>query len=181
MTDETRGASGRSSEASGAVDFAAHMAASDNFSGLFRDGMGLLEQTADYLDGSGRADSRELTRLGGLAYATESMKLTTRLMQLASWLLLQRSVNNGEMSPEQAASEKRKVRLDHPEDRERSAGFDELPPALRSLIEQSLRLQARVRHLDRQLRGIEPAPSGINPVGEQLSRVRDVFGGSEGA
>ena len=146
---------------------------------LFNEGMGLLEHTADYLDGPGRADSRRLSRLGSLAYATESMKLTTRLMQLASWLLLRRAVNDGEMSPDQAIREKAKIRLDHPEDRERSAGYDELPEMLRELIARSLRLQARIRHLDHQLAGVEPG-AGRNPVGEQLSRVRTVFGGNEG-
>ena len=33
-----------------------------------------------------------------LAYSTESMRLTTRLMQVASWLLLQRAVNEGELT-----------------------------------------------------------------------------------
>ena len=39
------------------------------------------------------------------------MRLTTRLMQLASWLLLHRAVNEGEMTLAQASKEKKKVRL----------------------------------------------------------------------
>ncbi len=160
------------------VNFAERMAGSGNFMTLFREGMSLLEQTADYLDGPGRKESRVLSRLGGLAYATESMKLTTRLMQMASWLLLQRAVNEGEMSMKQAAEEKSKVRLEHPEDHERSTGFDELPEGLTDLIERSLRLQARVRHLDRQLRGQQRADDALaeNPVFSQLDRVRSAFG-----
>ena len=50
-------------------------------------------------------------RSGALAYATESMRLTTRLMQLASWLLLHRAVKEGEMSLAQANKEKAKVKL----------------------------------------------------------------------
>ena len=46
-----------------------------------------------------------------LTYATESMRLTTRLMQLASWLLLHRAVKEGEMSLAQANREKVKVKL----------------------------------------------------------------------
>ena len=34
------------------------------------------------------------------------MRLTTRLMQLASWLLLQRAVNEGEITAENARTEK---------------------------------------------------------------------------
>ena len=46
-----------------------------------------------------------------LAYATESMRLTTRLMQLASWLLIRRAVSEGELTPEQAVEEQRKIKL----------------------------------------------------------------------
>ena len=46
-----------------------------------------------------------------LAYASESMRLTTRLMQIASWLLLQRAINEGEMTETEAASDKRRSRI----------------------------------------------------------------------
>jgi len=162
------------------VSFAERMAGSGNFMSLFRDGMSLLEETADYLDGPGRRESRALSRLGGLAYATESMKLTTRLMQMASWLLLQRAVNEGEMSNTQAQEEKGKVRLEHPEDHERSTGFEELPDGLKDLIDRSLRLQSRVRHLDLQLSGPEqPVEDAEHPVLTQFDKVRSAFGGSK--
>ena len=88
----------------GMIDFAERLANSETFSTLFRDGMGLVEETAAYLDGEGRVESKSLPRAASLAYATESMRLTTRLMQMASWLLLQRAGNEGEMTPEQAGS-----------------------------------------------------------------------------
>src|ERR1043166_7931497 len=93
------------------VSFGARLAGSQAFSALFRDGMALVEETASYLDGDGRQDSKRLERSSALAYATESMRLTTRLMQLASWLLLHRAVNEGEMSLAQANKEKAKVKL----------------------------------------------------------------------
>ena len=68
--------------------------------------MALVEETAAYLDGPGRQESKKLERSAALAYATESMRLTTRLMQLASWLLLHRAVKEGEMSLAQANKEK---------------------------------------------------------------------------
>src|SRR5690606_12915487 len=93
------------------IPFGERLKGSDVFRTLFKEGMALVEQTANYLDGEGRAESRLLNRAGSLAYATESMRLTTRLMQLASWLLLQRAVNEGEMTSEQASLEKSKVKL----------------------------------------------------------------------
>src|SRR6266481_8154355 len=84
------------------VSFGERLASSQAFADLFRDGMALVEETASYLDGPGRQESKRLERNGALAYATESMRLTTRLMQLASWLLLHRAVKEGEMSLAQA-------------------------------------------------------------------------------
>ena len=81
-----------------AVHFGEKLAASGTFKTLFRDGMALVEETAAYLDGAGRDDAKTLQRATALAYASESMRLTTRLMQIASWLLLQRAINEGEMS-----------------------------------------------------------------------------------
>ena len=95
----------------GAVSFGERLAGSQAFADLFRDGMKLVEETAAYLDGPGRQESKKLERAGALAYATESMRLTTRLMQLASWLLLHRAVKEGEMSLAQANKEKAKVKL----------------------------------------------------------------------
>src|SRR6202030_4651968 len=93
------------------VSFGAKLAGSQSFAGLFRDGMALVEETAAYLDGPGRKESKKLERSAALAYATEKMRLTTRLMQLASWLLLHRAVKEGEMSLAQANKEKAKVKL----------------------------------------------------------------------
>src|SRR5947207_7441466 len=109
--------------------------------------MTLVEQTAAYLDGPVRNESKLLDRRAALAYATESMRLTTRLMQLASWLLLHRAVNEGEMSLAQASQEKSKVKLApvEPPDETR---IRLLPQGLCALIERSTRLQDRVRRLD---------------------------------
>src|SRR5580700_8683122 len=128
------------------VSFGAKLAGSQNFSQLFRDGMKLVEETAAYLDGPGRRESKLLGRSAALAYATESMRLTTRLMQLASWLLLHRAVNEGEMSLAQANKERTKVKL-APDERPEDVGIV-LPERLSSLIARSKRLQDRVRRLD---------------------------------
>src|SRR5712691_2359269 len=101
----------RSTNEAGTVSFGARLASSQVFADLFRDGMALVEETAAYLDGTGRQESKKLERNAALAYATESMRLTTRLMQLASWLLLHRAVKEGEMSLAQANKEKAKVKL----------------------------------------------------------------------
>src|SRR3954469_16087462 len=144
------------------VSFAQHLAGSEAFKSLFREGMALVEASAAYLDGPGRIEAKTLPRMDALAYASESMRLTTRLMQLASWLLLQRAVNEGEMTQAQAAAEKNRVKLskqDLATDRET---FTRLPEPRRDLCIQSLRLQARVMHLDELLN--RPKETIVEPV-----------------
>src|SRR6185369_8120242 len=65
------------------ISFGKAYAQSGTFRTLFKEGMTLVEETADYLDGEGRNAARELPRPASIVYATESMRLTTRLMQLA--------------------------------------------------------------------------------------------------
>lgn len=159
------------------IAFGERFAGSETFRDLFREGMALVEETAAYLDGPGRTEGRSLSRSGTLAYTTESMRLTTRLMQVASWLLLQRAVNDGELSQTQASTEKNKVRLDGPAGPTDGAQWDELPEALRSLIERSNRLQLRVRHLDAVIYGPkEPATAAFNPIARDLGRLADALG-----
>jgi regulator of CtrA degradation len=119
------------------VSFGAKFARSDQFKTVFREGMALVEAAAAYLDGDGRKEARKLRPPHSLAYATESMRLTTRLMQLASWLLIRRAVSEGELTPEQAVEEQRKIKLpvsgDHP-----ARDLSVLPERLRGLIELSV-------------------------------------------
>src|SRR5665647_2775374 len=129
------------------VSFGERLANSQAFADVFRDGMALVEETATYLDGPGRAESKMLERSAALAYATESMRLTTRLMQLASWLLLHRAVKEGEMSLAQANKEKTKVKLSAVDTHDAN-NMELLPVMLRDLIERSQNLQGKVRRLD---------------------------------
>jgi regulator of CtrA degradation len=159
------------------ISFAQKLASSGAFKTLFREGMNLVEETAAYLDGPGRAESKALPRAAALAYAGESMRLTTRLMQLASWLLLQRAVNEGEISQMQAATEKHKVRLVRQELASSAATFVQLPHKLQELTLQSLRLQGRIICLDEMIYNpIWPlAPEPPRALQAQFERLRSAF------
>ncbi len=167
----------RGERAGAAISFARVHAGSDAFKALFREGMALVESAAGYLDGPGRMQSRTLSRGVALAYATESMRLTTRLMQIASWLLLRRAVNEGELTQAQALSERHRVRLTR---QELSCGPEllaELPLEFVDICSQSIRLQARVLHLDQSSaasRGVG-AVASPRPVAEQLAILELAF------
>jgi regulator of CtrA degradation len=157
------------------VAFGQRLAASQIFSALFRDGMALVEETAAYLDGAGRQDAKRLDRAASLSYATESMRLTTRLMQLASWLLLHRAVNEGEMTLAQANKEKKKVRLVSSEPLDRHI-LAILPRRLSDLIERSRQLQDKVRRLDATIHAPVPdEPAGPNPLDRQSGLLKAAF------
>ena len=143
------------------VSFGERLANSQAFSDLFRDGMALVEETASYLDGPGRQESKKLDRNAALAYATESMRLTTRLMQLASWLLLHRAVKEGEMSLAQANKEKAKVKLTAADNDDNN--YKVLPERLRHLIDRSRHLQSAIRRLDATMHA-RPDPARIRPT-----------------
>ena len=153
---------------------------SQSFKPLYDEGMRLVEQAAEYLDGEGRAEAKGLSRVAATLYAAESMRLTTRLMQVASWLLLQRAANSGEMTRDQVASEKLKVRLDTASAHDDAPGWDELPEAFRAIVEHSLRLQGLVRRMDEQIYGDaaeQVAPAAGNPVSDQITLLKTAFGG----
>jgi regulator of CtrA degradation len=151
-------------------------ARSELFERTFQEGMELVEETAAYLDGEGRQESKLLSRNAALAYAAESMRLTTRLMQVASWLLVQRAVREGDMAPTAACEDRYRLNEDT-KAAEAEAARAELPRGLTSLVDRAERLYDRVRHLDRRMyvEGAE-ASQPANPVLSHLDRLKTAFG-----
>jgi regulator of CtrA degradation len=157
------------------VQFSERLTNSAAFGSLFREGMDLVEETAAYLDGAGRTEAKALERAVSLTYATESMRLTTRLMQMASWLLLHRAVKEGEMTLTQANREKTKVKLTAA-DPGPTDTVEKLPEQLQELIARSMSLQERVRRLDTTIHSPPPERSAIgNPLVPQLNRLKAAF------
>lgn len=161
------------------VDIAPRLVNSQGFTALYTEGMSLIEEVAAYLDGDGRVQSRTLSRESAFIYATESMRLTTRLMQLASWLLLQRAVNDGEITAENARTEKSKVKFTATPAERGGPGWDDLPAQFLAFVEQGDRLFARVMRIDAMDRGETldvDTPSPENNIADQLSRLQAAFG-----
>lgn len=144
------------------------------FDRTFEEGMALVEETARYLDGRGRQESRDLPRKAALLYAGESMRVTTRLMQAASWLLVQRAVQEGDMQPEDARDGRyrlgsKEICLGGGDD-----GIELLPATLRDLLERSDNLYRRIARLDDVL--FEGGLEAQSAVKSQLNRLEKAFG-----
>jgi regulator of CtrA degradation len=166
-------------ESAKTINLAERRVFSQRFKPLYDEGMGLVERAAEYLDREGRAEAKKMSRVAATLYAAESMRLTTRLMQVASWLLLQRAANSGEMTREQVAAEKAKVRLDTASAHENAPGWPELPDAFKDIVSRSLSLQAVVRRMDDEIYGggeAEPGRRAVgNPVSAQITLLNTVF------
>ena len=145
------------------------------FERTFDEGMALVEETARYLDGRGREESRSLPRKAALLYAGESMRVTTRLMQAASWLLIQRAVHEGEMRAEDAAGERYRLGSKEICLGGREEAVDMLPAMLCDLLSRSDNLYRRIARLDDILfGGAMPAVPGVQA---HINRLEQAFGG----
>ena len=141
------------------------------FEKVFVDGMALVKETASYLDGPGRKLSSSLPREASLTYAAWSMELTTRLMQAASWLVMQKAVRDGDMHPNDAMQSKYRISREDPAldaSAQRGRG---LPDVFLDLVDRSENLFERICRLDQALYGRGVLESG-SPVGDQLAQLQ---------
>ena len=145
------------------------------FARTFREGMALVEETANYLDGEGREASKSLTRSGALSYAGASMRLTTQLMQIASWLLVLRALREGDMALGEASDDKYRLSVRERVPADMLSG--ELPKKLLFLIEDTAQLYDRISRLDIDLFKTERSTVDAQDAAAQQRALLDAFGG----
>ena len=143
------------------------------FDKTFDEGMALVEETARYLDGKGREESRDLPRKAAMLYAGESMRVTTRLMQAASWLLVQRAVHDGDMEADAAAQDRYRLGSREICLGKSGEGVEALPPFLQDLLTRSDHLYRRIARLDQVLFGDGGPAAGARG---QLDTLAQAFG-----
>ena len=157
------------------LSFRDRFAGSKQFAELYREGMDLVDETANYLDRAGRLESKQLTPPASLAYTSESIKLTTRLTQLASWLLMRRAIATGEITPAEANTHRYKAVL-VAQSSARPEDFGGLPETFKRLIAASHRLYGRILRLDRLLNeGYSAAGESASPITPQIERIKHAF------
>src|SRR5580698_8196313 len=142
------------------------------FERTFNEGMALVEETARYLDGRGREESRDLPRKAALLYAGESMRVTTRLMQAASWLLVQRAVHDGDMEADVASQDRYRLGSKEICLGKSAEGSESLPGTLQDLLDRSDNLYRRIARLDDVLFG---AGSPVSGARGQLDALAQAF------
>jgi len=170
-------------EKSIAICFGQYFAHSDKFDAVFDQGMALVEKTARYLDGEGRKEAKSLKPPLSVIYATESMRLTTRLLSLSSWLLTQRSLKRHEISLNDAHVKRKDLsfrpfgRISH------IKHLNQLPKRLQDLIRESYALSQHIHQIDRALQGettsVKQKRPHTNPVNDQQQLIEMRFGKAE--
>ena len=102
------------------------------------------------------------------------MRLTTRLMQVASWLLVQRAVREGDMPASEACQDRYRLAEASSETYAEDRSGD-LPGGLLTLLDRSARLYERVLHLDRRMYVVEPVDEAAHPVLSQIEMLEAHF------
>jgi regulator of CtrA degradation len=125
-------------------------------SSLYVEAMLLSDEARSYFDGYGRADRAAMDAVERVYLSCESLKVTTRLMHIIAWLLVQRGLLNGD-TPDALP-----MRLGHA-DHSDPAGLIGLPAAARAIIRSSLDLYRRVGLLDADLNG-KPDVTALSPA-----------------
>lgn len=132
------------------MTFAAHTPITPKLvESLYLEAMTLADEARGYFDRDGAADRARLDPVTRVAFSCESLKVTTRLMHVVSWLLVQKAVHAGELQPGEAAHPDRRLgRASDTDDPERLAL---LPARSRDIVERSRDLYDRISRLDAQI------------------------------
>lgn len=118
------------------------------FNKTYGDAVDLLVEARNYVAFRKSSDSRDLDMEARLLVSQETLRITSRLTQVMAWLLSQRAVQHGEMTPEEALSDAFAISGESVCADDRWTRDERLPEAVRSLLERSLNLYNRVRRLE---------------------------------
>ena len=134
---------------------------------FYTEAMLLADEARSYFDEAGRADRNTLDPMARVGFACESLKVTTRIMHIVAWLLTQRAVESGELTPMGGRRPER--RLGHAQDSDPEA-IGKLPESARKLIGSSIDLYARIKRLDEGVVAAEPVQSPARALMGRLER-----------
>jgi regulator of CtrA degradation len=112
---------------------------------LYVDAMVLADEARAYFDSFSRGPRDQLEPMDRVTFSCESLKVTTRLMNLIAWLLTVKGVAAGEVDPIKRQSPA--MRLGNAAGSDQTT-LDRLPPEARDVIIASIDLYRRARALD---------------------------------
>jgi len=118
------------------------------FTRTYDETLDLIVEARNYMVYSRPPGRRSRISNDNLRFSCEALRVTSRLTQVMAWLMLQRAVQDGEISAQEACDEKNRlsgqsVCLD-----ESGLEDSEIPAGLRSLLNRSLSLYKRISRLE---------------------------------
>jgi len=118
------------------------------FTRTYDETLDLIVEARNYMVYNRPAARRSRASNENLRFSCEALRVTSRLTQVMAWLMLQRAVQDGEISAREACDEKNRlsgqsVCLD-----ESGLEDNEIPAGLRSLLNRSLSLYKRISRLE---------------------------------
>ncbi len=137
----------------------------------YGDAMALVSETADYLQGTGVAECEALDAPLRAVFAGESMRLTTRLMQVVSWFLVWRGVEAGELTKEQGREPGRRLGAVNVCMGVPARGTDQLPDQLLDLLDRSKSLFEQVMRIEAMILD-DGNDEGASPVHKLIDRLK---------
>ena len=133
---------------------------------LYTEAMLLADEARSYFERQGRDDRDGLDPIVRVSFSCESLKVTTRLMHVIAWLLTQRAVDSGELSPRDALDPARRLGDAPITDR---GVIEQMPADARALITASIDLHRRVARLDGAQADSLPADSPVQWMQARLA------------
>lgn len=157
------------------VDFTVRkITSAEFFRPIFDEGMSLVSETALYLDGAGKQDSAHLPTGPKIAYLGLSMRLVACLTHLASWLMLHRAVQEGEITILAASADPQRPRVSDLGSLAEARDGEGLPPRMAELADRVHRFRTRMEAIELALYG-DPAASNPNPVLQRIALIEAAF------
>ena len=118
----------------------------------FDEGVALTQEVRNYIAFHEQADRREYDLTHCLQVGYQHTRVSARLIQVMTWLLAMKALLAGEISPEQFSAPQYALAISPECEANTTESQTEVPPGLRSLLDRSYALFARIQRLDAMVR-----------------------------
>lgn len=141
---------------------------------LYVEAMVLADEARSYLDAATKWPTDDRDPAKQMVLSCESLKVTTRLMQVIAWLLSRRAFARGEIDAAQAVGEQYRLGDAAPTGEHATVGF---PSDLRVLIATSESLYQRALRLEEKLVGASATSVDLttSPARDLMERLNAAF------
>lgn len=139
-------------------------------SSLYTEALLMMDESRSYFEAEQLAERDALGPVARVAFACESLRVTTRLMHVVAWLMARRMPTQARLSDAGACMSPLPV-MNPSED----AHLALLPPMGQQIVRASMDLYERVRRLDEEAQDDELPLSRVSPARSLMQRLQRVY------